>query len=64
MVMMLVTTVVHKRQNFRLGELFTGSYFFEPYNRKYLLIFACVVGAGVMTVILINVLFLTGRVGQ
>jgi hypothetical protein len=39
MVMHSITAVLKERENFSVGRLFVGSYFFERYNRKYLLSF-------------------------
>jgi hypothetical protein len=60
MVMHIVTAVLTERRNFSVGRLFAGSYFFERYNRKYLLVFLCIVAFGISVVIIANVLWLKG----
>jgi hypothetical protein len=61
MVMMLVTAL-KDREDFTLGWLFGGSFVLERYNRKYLWIFGAAVAVDVGIGILVNVLYLTGRI--
>jgi hypothetical protein len=61
MVMMLVTAL-KDREDFTLGWLLGGSFVLERYNRKYLWIFGAAVAVDVGIGILVNVLYLTGRI--
>ena len=60
MVMHIVTAALNERRDFSAGRLFVGSYLFERYNRKYLLVFLCVVAFMVSVAIVTNVLWLNG----
>jgi hypothetical protein len=62
MVMHIVAAIVNERGNFSFGRLFVGSYLFERYNRKYFVVFLCVVAFVVSVGIITNVLLLTGRI--
>ena len=60
MVMHIVTAALNERQNFSIGRFFAGSYFFERYNRKYLLVFCSIVAFQVAVVIIVNIRWLKG----
>lgn len=58
MLMMIFSAL--KDERFSLFRLFTGYFVQEPYNRKYLRIFAACVAAGVFVVIIVNALYIGG----
>ncbi len=58
----MVIAALKDRERRSLGWLLGGSFILASYNRKHLRIFAACVLAAVGLVILLNVLFLTGKV--
>lgn len=62
LVMTIVTAAFNERERFSLERLFSGLYMFELYNRKYLWAFMSALAFAMGVVIVVNVLFFTGRI--